>query len=268
MQLVDSAFHGSLGLVEAAARTSARPVGFRNTGVSWGTHFDVIYDEKGRVISVKWGDFDPRLAQINYGDVTPIYGDSWNLNLLLTPQNSVVTIPLTSKELKGLIQDRLSYGDCADYVKRLMSQAAKMAAANNPPNEFKDIPDLFDQIVAQPKGGFKFEAATGTAIGTGSGSAGGYLVRGDATITVTPVRYYANSPSYVIHSAIENAPYRYGITGLHEVIHHAGRYRYDDDFLTKVARSLEPDANISYWDHALQNHCLPANRRYNYDYTK
>jgi hypothetical protein len=184
------------------------------------------------------------------------------------PQNPVVTIPLTSSQLKGLIQDRLNYGDCADYVKRLTNQAAKMAAANNPPNDFKDIPDLFDQIVAQPKGGFKFEPATGTTIGTGSGSAGGYLVRGDATITVSPFRYYANSHSYVIRSAIENAPYRYGITGLHEVIHHAGRYWYGDDFLTRVARSLEPDANISYWDHALQNHCLPANRRYNYDYTK
>jgi len=143
-----------------------------------------------------------------------------------------------------------------------------MAPANNPPNEFKDIPDLFDQIVAQRQGGFRFEAATGTRIGTGSGSANGYLVRDNATITVTPVRYYANSPSNVIRSAIENAPYRYGITGLHEVIHQAGRYWWDDDFLTKVARSLEPDANISDWDHALQNHCLPANRRYNYNYTK
>jgi len=143
-----------------------------------------------------------------------------------------------------------------------------MAPANNPRNEFKDIPDLFDQIVAQPNGGFRFEAAMGTTVGTGSGSANGYLVRGNATITVTPVRYYANSPSYVIRSAVENAPYRYGITGLHEVIHHSGRYWYDDDFLTQVAQSLEPNANITYWDHALQNHCLPANRRYNYDYTK
>jgi YD repeat-containing protein len=186
----------------------------------------------------------------------------------LLPQNSVVTVPLAAQQLKGLIQDRLNYGDCADYVNRLISQAAKMAPANNPRNEFKDIADLFDQIVAQPNGGFRFEAATGTTVGTGSGSANGYLVRGNATITVTPVRYYANSPSYVIRSAVENAPYRYGITGLHEVIHHSGRYWYDDDFLTQVAQSLEPNAKITYWDHALQNHCLPANRRYNYDYTK
>jgi hypothetical protein len=36
---------------------------------------------------------------------------------------------------------------------------ARWAAANKPANEFKDIPDLFDQIAAQTKGGFKFEAA-------------------------------------------------------------------------------------------------------------
>jgi len=141
-------------------------------------------------------------------------------------QNPVITVPLSASQLKGLIQDRLNYRDkpngesCADYVNRLISQASKMAPANNPANAFKDIPNLFDQIVAQPQGGFRFEAATGTRIGTGSGSANGYLVQGNMTITVTPVRYYANNPSYVIRSAVANAPYRYGITGLHEVIHH------------------------------------------------
>jgi hypothetical protein len=68
----------------------------------------------------------------------------------LLPQNTV-TVPLEAKQLKGLIQDRLNYGDCADYVDRLISQAAKIAPTNNPPNQFKDILDLFDQIVVQPK---------------------------------------------------------------------------------------------------------------------
>jgi len=201
------------------------------------------------------------------GGALATFGEGGEMVEPIRPEKPI-TIPLTSPQLRGLIQDRLNYGDCADYVKRLLQQAGKMTSSYNPPNEFKDIMDLFDQIIAQPRGGFRFEAATGTRIGTGSGKASGYLVQGNATITVTPIRYYANSPSYIIRPAVKRAPYVYGITGLHEVIHHAGRFWWDDAFLTTVARSLEPDANISDWDYALQDHCLPANQRSNYKYTK
>jgi hypothetical protein len=83
MQLVDSAFHGSLGLVEAAAHP----------------------------------------AQINYEDVKPIYGDSWNLNLLLTPQNSR-PVPLQStNELRDGFRKLLQNPKCKSFVDALITGA-------------------------------------------------------------------------------------------------------------------------------------------------
>ena len=85
-QQLDLAFQSSLGMAEAAARASNRAIGSRNRGISWGTPFDVVYDESGRIVSQYSGNFDPALHDVNYGMESRIYGSSWgSLGSLLPP---------------------------------------------------------------------------------------------------------------------------------------------------------------------------------------
>jgi hypothetical protein len=57
--------------------------------------------------------------------------------------------------LKGLIQDRLDFGDCAEYVARLINQAWGLTEGTNAPKpaESFDVMHLFEKIRSQPNGG-------------------------------------------------------------------------------------------------------------------
>jgi hypothetical protein len=53
--------------------------------------------------------------------------------------------------------------------------------------------------------------------------------------------------------------FRYGHTGLHDVIHGAGKNeKYLESDLLEAAKKLEPNAGYFDWDQALAKHCLPA----------
>jgi hypothetical protein len=53
--LVEMAFHGNMGLMEAVARSSSTVVGSRTSGVSWGRRFTQERDVNGRVTNLSWG---------------------------------------------------------------------------------------------------------------------------------------------------------------------------------------------------------------------
>jgi hypothetical protein len=173
-------------------------------------------------------------------------------------------VPLDFERLKGLVEDRLKYGDCATYVAKLIDVAASLPndGGQRQPTESTNILSNLDKIRSQPKGGVLFQRLTlphpyYPNIKPGSGGRGwawGSFAQDNATINVIPDGYYSNIPereAHVLHG--------YGITGLHEVIHMSAKWgTYNDAHLTRAARTLEPDVEITDWDNALKRHCLPS----------
>ena len=91
MMMLDTVTHGSggLGLAAMTARESTRIVGYRNSGVRWGTPFEATYDANGRMTGVNWGDFDPEMADVNYGSESAIYNNGWSDFASLLPQKPI-----------------------------------------------------------------------------------------------------------------------------------------------------------------------------------
>jgi hypothetical protein len=167
----------------------------------------------------------------------------------------VITVPLTIDQLKKLIQDRLDYGDCAKFVAQLINKAAELSEGKNPAVS-TDIMTLFEKIKTQPKGGFRFEPARHPIVGIASGTAVGHYSFGNVTVTITPSHYSSDNPKGLAYVLL-----RYGIVGLHEVIHRASNAGYDEDDLLKAVRALDPKFKGDDWDDALREHCLPPNQR-------
>jgi hypothetical protein len=88
----------------------------------------------------------------------------------------------------------------------------------------------------------------------GSGWAWGLFSVGNATINVSPRGYFSDRPQ-----DYQRTIDQIGMTGLHEVIHLTGKNgAYIEEFMTEAAKLLEPNAGITWWDNALEQHCAPA----------
>jgi hypothetical protein len=174
-------------------------------------------------------------------------------------------VPIDADKLKVHIQDRLNYGDCAEYVAKLINKAGDLSGRANPVKN-TNIMELFEEIKAQPKGGILFQPPSAPhphypniqMPAGGGGWAWGVYGQGNATINVSRQGYYSNRPY-----AAARIPYAYGLNGLHEVIHLSGKNgSYNDALLTQAANALEPDAGIGKgdqaWGVALKKHCIPA----------
>ena len=88
MDFVESASHGSrLALAEFALRMSSRAVGWRDSGVRWGTPTTITYGIDGSR-SVSEGEFNPALREVNYSNPTLIYeySNTWSAIGLLATQ--------------------------------------------------------------------------------------------------------------------------------------------------------------------------------------
>ena len=184
-----------------------------------------------------------------------------------TAPPTVVTVPIDADQLKELIQERLKYGDCAEYVKNLITMAASLPYEGGPakPFESTSLIDLFEKIRSQPTGGVLFQDYSAPHphyghIGIPSGGGGwawGSYLHGNATINVVPIQYYGDRPP---QKGFPEA--QYGLRGAHEVIHLSSKWgTYSDAHLTRAARMLEPNMRIGDWDSALKRHCLPPEYR-------
>jgi hypothetical protein len=194
--------------------------------------------------------------------------------LFLIPQNSQV-IPIG--DLKARIQARVNYGDCADYIKKLISKAAEQNPGN--PAASTDAIDLYNRINSQPQGGFTgtrhlvvVDPATGLRYPV-SGSTEGSLATGNARIQISLVESYGTPNSF----SLTHADITYGIAGLHEIIHQSGSQGYYTDYqLAVAAKALNGNVpwsprtdnsinsiiyNSGYWDSELKQHCVPASNR-------
>jgi len=174
----------------------------------------------------------------------------------LLPQNpGQVFPPIDLDKLKGLIQDRLNYGDCAEFVASLINKAAELSKGKNPAVS-TDIMGLFEKIRSQPNGGIVF-APPHPRVAGGGGTTEGYYRDGSVNIRITPLGYFADNPR-----GAYSIPFRYGLNGLHEVIHGAGQNeKYLESDLLEAAKKLEPNAGYYDWNQALKKHCLAPNQR-------
>jgi YD repeat-containing protein len=177
-RFVNFAFHGPLGFAEAAARASSRVRGRRITGVSWGTTFEIIYDENGRVVSVRWGKFDPNRRQENFGKETLIY-DSWNLNLLPQQPQDTVSDSIHWWDLAKIlthVKAIAARGRCQEFLTNLLERAGEKGGDKA---VHTDIVDLF-LAVFQQQGFVTQKDVNGrgfSSVGGAVGAPGGAQVR-------------------------------------------------------------------------------------------
>jgi hypothetical protein len=166
-------------------------------------------------------------------------------------------VPIT--DLKGLVQERLNYGDCKDAVANLINKAAELSNGKNDAIS-TDIEKLYGMIDSQAKGGFRPNSTSKDILSRfgpvsgGSGLAWGNILRGDATAMIFLKGGYSDNPA-----SLARLPYDYGISGVHEIIHLAGKNTtYSEELLDRAARGLERGTNF---DKYLKDHCLLAKFR-------
>ena len=166
-------------------------------------------------------------------------------------------VPIT--DLKALIQQRLDYGDCKDAVARLISKAAELSNGKNDAIS-TDIMKLYGMIDSQPRGGFRPNSTSKDIpsylppVSGGSGLSFGNILRGDATAMIFLKGGYSDNPA-----SLARLPFDYGISGIHEIIHLAGKNTlYSEALLNRAAGGLERGSGF---DTYLKNHCLPAKQR-------
>ena len=173
-----------------------------------------------------------------------------------------ILVPLDVNRLEDLMRRTLSFSDCADYVRRLIT---KVADQTNRPFEDTDVMSLFERIKGQEKGGVLFDQndvpghpEVGNVSG-GGGWAWGWYSQGNAMINIYRRSYFTDNVS----DNPERIPYHYGEVGVHEVIHLSakGGLGYTEAELTTAARALDPNLDYRDWDGYLKHHCVPAQYR-------
>ena len=184
------------------------------------------------------------------------------------PQNSqqVMVRIKDVNELKRLMEERLAYGDCREAVARLISTAESMSNSIDKIVNAAlstDVMTLFDKINAMPNGGgyhinfLRSDLPKNLPpVSGGSGLAHGTIGGGNANVWIFLKGGYSDNPA-----SLSRLPFDYGISGIHETIHLAGRSStYSEALMDAAAQALDKNG-YSDFDHYLFEHCLPPNLR-------
>ncbi|HKO44537.1 MAG TPA: hypothetical protein VJU84_14760 [Pyrinomonadaceae bacterium] len=171
-------------------------------------------------------------------------------------------VSITPDQFKDLVQKTLNYGDCKDFVAKLISKAAELSEGKNDAVS-TDVGKLFDMINSQTKGGgFRLNASSKDIpsylppVAGGSGLAWGNVPYGNGVAMVFQRGYYSDRPQGQVERILAN----YGLTGVHEIIHLAGsRTTYSEELLGRAAKAIDPKSTS--FDNGLMKHCLPPNLR-------
>ena len=222
MNFVGIALQDPLTMMEWFARTnSAKRIGKRNTGVSWGRPFEVIYDVNDNMVSTKWGKFEPGLKEVNYGTMSWIYGNEGIPDLSLLPQTPT-RISLTTDEVNTLLSELTTLvdkPDCAKFIESVLSQLKTDTGRQQ--HGTTDVLKLFQAV--QNGRGFDWQADLKDQAAGGGGP-------GFASITINPSNEFANltnkSPGFIVNRAR---------LLVHELFHVAG---YDHDAMARAAYNL------------------------------
>ena len=212
----------------------------------------------GSTVLTGWSDSNLRGA-ISGVNVT---GDRLALNRPEPRDPQGVMIPLRDvDELKQLMQERLDYEECKAAVDKLIAQLAKNHPNNQP--AFKGVMDVFNTVRNQ--GGFTLNVwptrRPENAPPGGSGYSwrdnpvwrNGQYIGSDMKTWVYVRGAYTNSSNL----AFDLIPYGYAVTGIHEMLHHIGKFFYEEADLDKAAR----DVGASGVDNYLNRHCVPPRFR-------
>ena len=230
MRRVDVQLHESIGWVEAGARAASRPIGYRNSGVSWGRRFDVIYDANWEVQSVYWGDMDPGGATVNNGGVTAIYGSSWSqlASFLAGPQNPA---PNENGIREGL-KKALGNPDCKKLVDALLNAVATKKNPLVTQYSQGGIMGMFEAVMLED--GLTRNAPPGSA---DHGNPIGHIAQGDAQIFVESRPF---GPADQLQADVKGV--------LAELMHLAGqKASYTDRAFADIVHRDYPSLTTSIW---------------------
>jgi hypothetical protein len=169
-------------------------------------------------------------------------------------------------ELKRLMEERLAYGDCREAVAQLIATAESMSKSIDKIENAAlstDVMELFGKINAMPNGGgyhinfLRSDLPKNLPpVSGGSGLSTGTILGGNANAWIFLKGGYSDNPA-----SISRLPFDYGISGIHETIHLAGRSStYSEALMDAATRALDKSATSSF-DHYLSEHCLPPNLR-------
>ena len=169
-------------------------------------------------------------------------------------------------DLKKLIQERLKYGDCNEVAVSLIKKAGELSNGTNDPVE-TDIMKLYDLVKSQPHGGINVDLIPASPlygyhngkwtllakVSGGGGASWGSITGGNAILWIYQKGAYSDGLSY----SQKYLPMSYGESGIHELIHLAGKNGgYGEAILNLAARELKVGASF---EDALRNHCVPQN---------
>jgi hypothetical protein len=166
-----------------------------------------------------------------------------------------VVVPIIN--FKKLIQDRLASGDCASYVAKLINKAAELSGGKNDAIS-TDVMALYRMMHRQARGGIFLNQPAIFEGKSVSATAEGNILAGNARITINSKGGYRDNPA-----SISRLPPDYGLAGIHEIVHLAGKNTtYSEGLLQRAADALEPNAKKDF-EWGLRNHCLPPHLRGN-----
>lgn len=161
--------------------------------------------------------------------------------------------------LKKLLQDTLAYGDCADFLARLLTKAGELSK-NAPVST--DLMDIYEMLNRQARGGIQlnhegpYYAYWGNGyqdrgqIAGGGGLADGYWGLQNRKIWI----HQQEIPAAASARDRAQSPSRYAERVLHEFFHVAGKTElYSHDTMRDAALALEG----LHFDEAIRKHCIP-----------
>lgn len=196
---------------------------------------------------------EPRLTPTGVGGF--FGGGDTGINIDDPGAGEGVIVPIIN--FKKLIGDRLAYGDCGAHIARLIEKAAELSGGKNDAIS-TDVMTLYRMINRQGRGGFFLNQAAVFEGKSVSATAEGNILTGNAKITINSKGGYRDNPA-----SISRLPYDYGIAGIHEIVHLAGKNTtYSEELLQRAADALEPNAKKDF-EWGLRNHCLPPHLRGN-----
>ena len=178
------------------------------------------------------------------------------------PQKITETTKYPLVNFKKLLQYTLAYGDCAEFLPRLIAKTGEILKGENNPVS-TDIMTLYGMVNRQPRGGFHLNQS-GPAYGysyngyvnvgglsSNKGFAWGGWGSGNRTIWI----YEQELPAKTTPLNIAQVPYQYALSAIEELWHVAAKgetYRHEK--MNDAANALEP--GLSFND-AIKKHCIP-----------
>ncbi len=176
------------------------------------------------------------------------------------PPIETARIPLVN--LKKLLQDTLAYGDCADFMTRLLAKAGQVSDGKNDPIS-TDIMQIYSLLNRQARGGIELNHKGAyynywskgyeqlPLVSGGGGLADGYWQQQNRKVFINQIEIPARTSAL----NVARVPYHYAERVLHEFFHVAGtKSLYAHELMDASAKALGVSESA---DAAIRQHCIP-----------